>query len=209
MSIYINHDTTSSSSKSQSRVSLLNTADAKAPGSVLCAEFERLQIYLNFYTPALPPRPPRKQAKTCSQEPESPDTMLLDDDPELEKEDHFEDFEDVVGRLSQELSKSIARCFDHFLVPERRDPIPLNSASHIFGPKESASTIFDVTSNNESRSKGGRFPMATTDTLKTWFETHLQHPYPTKEEKRRLMEETGVTDSMLQCSFSALLHVAD
>jgi hypothetical protein len=40
------------------------------------------------------------------------------------------------------------------------------------------------------RKRRGNLPRETTDKLRTWFRAHLNHPYPTEEEKHILMRET-------------------
>ena len=38
-----------------------------------------------------------------------------------------------------------------------------------------------------------QLPEEAVDQLNSWFEAHIQHPYPTTEEKHRLSEECGIT----------------
>ena len=36
------------------------------------------------------------------------------------------------------------------------------------------------------------FPKEITDKLRSWFDAHLQHPYPTEIERRDIMQQTGL-----------------
>jgi hypothetical protein len=42
------------------------------------------------------------------------------------------------------------------------------------------------------RKRRGNLPKETTDRLKAWLVAHLQHPYPTEDEKQQLMRQTGL-----------------
>ncbi|KAK3313431.1 hypothetical protein B0H66DRAFT_536698 [Apodospora peruviana] len=46
--------------------------------------------------------------------------------------------------------------------------------------------------DNKQRKRRGNLPKETTDKLRTWFVAHLQHPYPTEDEKQELMRQTGL-----------------
>jgi hypothetical protein len=45
----------------------------------------------------------------------------------------------------------------------------------------------------DTTQKRGKFSENTTELLRHWFYTHLEHPYPTREEKDGLMESTGLS----------------
>ncbi|KAH8805713.1 hypothetical protein F5884DRAFT_456452 [Xylogone sp. PMI_703] len=49
----------------------------------------------------------------------------------------------------------------------------------------------------KQRKRRGNLPKKTTDLLRTWFKLHLQHPYPTEDEKQELMRQTDLQMSML------------
>ncbi|RKF82747.1 putative homeobox domain-containing protein [Golovinomyces cichoracearum] len=51
-----------------------------------------------------------------------------------------------------------------------------------------------ATSNSEikPRKRRGNLPKETTDKLRAWFLDHLEHPYPTEDEKQQLMDATGL-----------------
>lgn len=45
---------------------------------------------------------------------------------------------------------------------------------------------------SKQRKRRGNLPKETTDKLRTWFVQHLQHPYPTEDEKQELVRQTGL-----------------
>lgn len=49
----------------------------------------------------------------------------------------------------------------------------------------------------KQRKRRGNLPKETTDKLRAWFVSHLQHPYPTEDEKQELMRQTGLQMSKL------------
>ncbi|KAG5924361.1 hypothetical protein E4U42_004653 [Claviceps africana] len=46
--------------------------------------------------------------------------------------------------------------------------------------------------DSKQRKRRGNLPKETTDLLRSWFVAHLQHPYPTEDEKQELMRQTGL-----------------
>lgn len=46
--------------------------------------------------------------------------------------------------------------------------------------------------DSKQRKRRGNLPKETTDKLRAWFVAHLQHPYPTEDEKQDLMRQTGL-----------------
>lgn len=46
--------------------------------------------------------------------------------------------------------------------------------------------------DGRQRKRRGNLPKETTDKLREWFISHLQHPYPTEDEKQELMGKTGL-----------------
>lgn len=51
--------------------------------------------------------------------------------------------------------------------------------------------------DEKPKKRRGNLPKAVTDHLRNWFVGHLAHPYPTEEEKQRLMHETGLNMSQV------------
>lgn len=46
--------------------------------------------------------------------------------------------------------------------------------------------------DSKQRKRRGNLPKETTDKLRAWFIAHLQHPYPTEDEKQELMRQTNL-----------------
>lgn len=63
--------------------------------------------------------------------------------------------------------------------------------------------------NAKQRKRRGNLPKETTDKLRAWFVAHLQHPYPTEDEKQELMRKTGLQMSkyLLFSEVFALLYI--
>ncbi|KAH8653182.1 hypothetical protein BGZ60DRAFT_179929 [Tricladium varicosporioides] len=57
----------------------------------------------------------------------------------------------------------------------------------------------DSSNDNKQRKRRGNLPKETTDKLRAWFVAHLQHPYPTEDEKQDLMRQTGLQISRFDC----------
>lgn len=54
--------------------------------------------------------------------------------------------------------------------------------------------------DGKQRKRRGNLPKETTDKLRAWFIAHLQHPYPTEDEKQELMRQTNLQMSMFPSS---------
>ena len=50
----------------------------------------------------------------------------------------------------------------------------------------------------KTKRRRGNLPKSTTDILKGWFHDHLDHPYPSEEEKQVLMCRTRLTMSQVR-----------
>jgi hypothetical protein len=96
---------------------LSSNIDLKPPGSVLCAQLDRLHLRLEFHTSPKEHRPKAKRVKTRAKAINVPDTALLDDVAVIH-DDHLGDLENAVGKLSRSLNGSIASCFER---PQPRD----------------------------------------------------------------------------------------
>ena len=60
-----------------------------------------------------------------------------------------------------------------------------------------------VGENVDSRGKRrrGNLPKPVTDILRAWFHEHLDHPYPTEEDKQQFMQRTGLTLNQVSSLF--------
>jgi hypothetical protein len=47
--------------------------------------------------------------------------------------------------------------------------------------------------DNRNRKRRGNLPRQITDIFRAWFYEHLDHPYPTEEDKQIFAERTGLT----------------
>lgn len=73
--------------------------------------------------------------------------------------------------------------FDEQLQEFEAVPLPLPTTQNRNKPKK--------------QKENGRFSKEITDSLKAWLEAHSRNPYPSNEEKLKLMEETGLQRSIL------------
>ena len=83
-----------------------------------------------------------------------------------------------------------------------RTPFSSNGYPHHYHKGYVAMNEVDGQMLNESkqRKRRGNLPKETTDKLRSWFVAHLQHPYPTEDEKQELMRQTGLQMSSLSPS---------
>ena len=75
------------------------------------------------------------------------------------------------------------------------DRTPFSANHHHLGhPRSSHPYGIDINDGNDGkqRKRRGNLPKETTDKLRAWFVAHLQHPYPTEDEKQDLMRQTGL-----------------
>ncbi|KAL2064250.1 hypothetical protein VTL71DRAFT_4744 [Oculimacula yallundae] len=75
------------------------------------------------------------------------------------------------------------------------DRSPFSSAHHGMYPNNMnpyGADGHDRDSDTRQRKRRGNLPKETTDKLRAWFMAHLQHPYPTEDEKQELMRQTGL-----------------
>ncbi|PMD55182.1 uncharacterized protein K444DRAFT_100132 [Hyaloscypha bicolor E] len=88
--------------------------------------------------------------------------------------------------------------------PLTHDRSPFSNNHHNIYPGSSFSYGLERDDGNDSkqRKRRGNLPKETTDKLRAWFVAHLQHPYPTEDEKQELMRKTGLQMSKLpyECS---------
>ncbi|KAI4273856.1 MAG: hypothetical protein LQ337_004347 [Flavoplaca oasis] len=51
--------------------------------------------------------------------------------------------------------------------------------------------------DNRNKKRRGNLPKQTTDVLRAWLHDHLDHAYPSEEQKQHLIRETGLTDKQV------------
>jgi hypothetical protein len=196
LSININHGTEMPAPLARNRAWILDTFDIKPPDSVLCAEFERLQIRFDFLEI-------RKKAKRAKKnEPAVADDyieeeMLLDD-PGVSFSPHgnMGELAHVVEAMG-DLSSRVEQCFQPPLGfgedPDllQRHPLQLPHQNQIFA---APNLVQDIAKSDceKDRGKNRRHPQVAIDILNAWFQAHADKPYPSKEEKSELARKTGL-----------------
>ena len=53
--------------------------------------------------------------------------------------------------------------------------------------------------DNRNKKRRGNLPKQTTDVLRAWLHDHLDHAYPSEEQKQRLIRETGLSKCPCHC----------
>jgi hypothetical protein len=51
--------------------------------------------------------------------------------------------------------------------------------------------------DSRGKRRRGNLPKPVTDVLRSWFHEHLDHPYPTEEDKQVFMSRTGLSLSQV------------
>ncbi|KAL1954943.1 hypothetical protein VTO42DRAFT_401 [Malbranchea cinnamomea] len=59
------------------------------------------------------------------------------------------------------------------------------------------SAMSDAGSESRQKKRRGNLPKPVTDILRAWFHEHLDHPYPSEEDKQMFMTRTGLTISQI------------
>ncbi|KAL5343682.1 homeobox KN domain-containing protein [Aspergillus crustosus] len=78
-------------------------------------------------------------------------------------------------------------------MPYQNDP-EHSSASHT--PQSNFGILGDPI-DSKSKRRRGNLPKPVTDILRAWFHEHLDHPYPSEEDKQMFMTRTGLTISQI------------
>ena len=58
--------------------------------------------------------------------------------------------------------------------------------------------ILDDAGDSKSKKRRGNLPKPVTDILRAWFHEHLDHPYPSEDDKQMLIARTGLTISQVR-----------
>ncbi|KAI5296049.1 hypothetical protein KEM52_005912 [Ascosphaera acerosa] len=85
-----------------------------------------------------------------------------------------------------------------FAVPGRRDfppGIAMSSASSYVTHSGNGGDLSSSSSSKVTKKRRGNLPKKITDILRAWFHAHLDHPYPSEDDKQMLIEQTGLTIS--------------
>lgn len=68
-------------------------------------------------------------------------------------------------------------------------------------PQSSNFNMVGETVDSRGKRRRGNLPKPVTDILRAWFHEHLDHPYPTEEDKQQFMQRTGLTLNQVSFSF--------
>lgn len=74
-----------------------------------------------------------------------------------------------------------------------RPPGPADGRSPFSTPGHPVDPGVDHEQGRPGKRRRGNLPKPVTDLLRGWLNDHLNHPYPTEEEKQMLMAQTGLT----------------
>lgn len=61
--------------------------------------------------------------------------------------------------------------------------------------------------DSRSKKRRGNLPKPVTDILRGWFHEHLDHPYPSEDDKQMLVTRTGLTISQV-CTTTSLIEMS-
>jgi hypothetical protein len=198
LSININRGLDTPMQQARQRAWELDTFDIVPPETVLCAEFERMQIQFDF----LDVRKKPKRVKTVqsgSTELDIEAEMLLDSAMDSVVQGSFDELAHNVDRM-----RGLPGLIRGFFVPELEfggDPDLLqqghvHSSTQDQEPFKPVSIADDGPGSAIGRSKGkkkSRHPKAVIDLLNVWLETHPNKLYPSKVEKLDLASQTNIT----------------
>lgn len=73
------------------------------------------------------------------------------------------------------------------------------TAQPMSGPQQANFGVLGDSSDPRSKRRRGNLPKQVTDILRAWFHEHLDHPYPTEEDKQMFIARTGLTISQVRC----------
>ena len=82
--------------------------------------------------------------------------------------------------------------FPYYGHANRMQSLSLGSIGHYEHIAPNPAQLSALNADNKQRKRRGNLPKETTDKLRSWFLSHLHHPYPTEEEKQTLMRQTGL-----------------
>lgn len=86
---------------------------------------------------------------------------------------------------------------------DSRPPGPAEARSLFSTPGHPADPAVDHEQGRPGKRRRGNLPKPVTDLLRGWLNDHLNHPYPTEEEKQMLMAQTGLTIHQVSMGVSA------
>lgn len=78
------------------------------------------------------------------------------------------------------------------------------STQSLSGPQQPNFGVLGDANDPRSKRRRGNLPKEVTDILRAWFHDHLDHPYPTEEDKQMFIARTGLSISQVKHHTSAL-----
>ncbi|KAL2861354.1 homeobox KN domain-containing protein [Aspergillus pseudodeflectus] len=84
--------------------------------------------------------------------------------------------------------------YQHMAYQSDPEHAPSHALSH--APQSNFGILGDPIDPKNKRRRGN-LPKPVTDTLRAWFHEHLDHPYPSEEDKQMFMSRTGLTISQI------------
>lgn len=211
ISIYLSH--VISTPETESRAWLVDDIDIKAPESVLCADFERLTLHLRFLRVRKKAPTISKRVKSNLPTPNSPESMLLDYISGLEDDARVAFFEKVAAVLPEELSSSIAQCFDDFKFYDAENLIqllkqrPSSSKDDVLYLQGTHASSTNPVPKARERRKQQKHSKEIVEKLQAWLDAHPGNMSPSGADMVELMKQTGLEKSKLFAfAYSSLLY---
>jgi hypothetical protein len=97
-------------------------------------------------------------------------------------------------------SSNMTNSFDNIAVASTSSSFENSSISTSLSPKPSTENISNKT-NKTRNTIHHQLPEEAVERLNEWFESHINHPYPTTEEKQRLADDCGITTKQVNSWF--------
>jgi hypothetical protein len=198
LSINISRGLDTPMQEARQRALKLDTLDIKPPESVLCAEFERMQIQFDFLDVRKKPKRV-KTVKSGSTELDIEAVMLLDSAVDSVVQGDFDEFAHTVDRM-----RGLPGLIQGFFVPELEfggNP-DLLQQGHVHSLMQDQEPFKPVSMEDDGpgsaigTSKGkkkSRHPKAVIDILNAWLGAHPNKLYPSRVEKLDLASQTNIT----------------
>lgn len=82
---------------------------------------------------------------------------------------------------------------------------PEYSSQMVHNPQHSNFGILGDPIDPRSKRRRGNLPKPVTDILRAWFHEHLDHPYPSEEDKQIFMTRTGLSISQVHSSLQSFV----
>ena len=200
LSINVNHCLQTPTPPTRHRAWVLDTFDIKPPDSVLCAEFERMQIQFDFLEIRKKTKP-IKRVKTNAEQFDIEEEMLLDLAPSFKGHGNVDELVHAVARMG-DLPTVISRCFEPKLEiwdePGIIQKSPLPYSTQDQDPPITGLGQYIIEQNGKvSGSKNGRtrHPTATIEILNAWLQANRDNLHPSNTQTVEIMNRTGLRSS--------------